>query len=260
VLIVNLDRTGSMGDWRVEIFNRLALLFGEAQKYLGQSLEIIFTGFGDLPLGDTFDVAPSGCGPELDSYLLVLGKEESGGGNDIESSEVPACWATSHLDTSTAKNVFYYTVTDEGFYERITYNALQYLPSATSGKQVFKDLKVRMNVITLLAQTRTCTSNSAIRRQWEDTLDGGSGEKSNVLLLNDARRVVDTILGTIAILVGQYNQFSVHLDSRQLPTQHGQANTQTVHTTLSRLAVPGDPKVKAGTGSLLMDMMDQHKK
>lgn len=250
VIILSMDRTGSMGDWRHEIFQRLALLFKESEKLLGESLEVIFTGFGDLAYGDTFEVAPPGSGPELDQYLLALDKHESGGGNMIESSEMPAYYVAHNVDTKSARNVFYFTITDEGFYPFIKESDVDATLGLRGGGEdsakILRDLKVRANVFTILAQTGTC--NSTVQRQWK----GAIGEE-NVVELDDARRVVDVLLGIIAKLAGQFDQFSKALDARQLGTQYGKVNVKTVQDALSKvIGAPGTPSVKVGTKSLIV--------
>lgn len=250
VIILNLDRTGSMGDWRDEIMARLPVLFKEAGKYLGESIEIVFTGFGDLEFGDTFNVAPSGCGPELDGYLVALSKHENGGGNGVESSEMPAVYALNNIDLSAARNVFYFTVTDEGFYPQVKdshVDALMGLRSTEpNAAKVFQALKVKAHVFTVLAQTNTV--NHRIQKQWEDAVGA-----ENVVELDDARRVVDVLLGVMSKMQGLYDQFSVDLNGRQSPTQYGQVNIQTVHQACSKvIGAPAAPSVIAGTQSLMM--------
>lgn len=255
VLIVSLDRTGSVRDWQKEIFDRMAVLYTEAQKYLGESLEILFVAFGDYQLcRDSFEVAPLGDGPILDTYILSLNSQANGGGNGIESSEFGAVYTHTLLDTSSAQNVFFFTVTDEGFYPNIS-EAESYLgvdagSKLTSTKDLFRELKVRMNVYNIFALTETGREDRRARKQWEDAL----GEES-VIPLDDARRVVDVMLGTMAKVTGQYDQFSVHLGQRQGGTAYGAVNQNTVHTALSRVVgVPQAPSVKAGTKSLLGGM------
>lgn len=247
VLIVALDRTGSMGDWRKEIFQRLALLFKESQKYLGESTEILFIGFGDLGFNDTVEAAPFGAGPELDGYLIALGKDESGGGNRVESSEMAALFAAQNVDTRSAQNVFYFTVTDEGHYPQINSawasTHLGIDPGPLTVEQMFQSLKVKANVFTILAQTGTLDTRT--QQQWQKSIG-----TENVIELDDARRVVDVILGVVAKLVGQFNQFTGHLKARQDGTKFGAVNVGTVLGALSHVASPTGA-VPARTRSLM---------
>jgi len=253
VIVVAMDTTGSMGQWREEIFNRLALLFKEAQGYLGESLEVLFIGFGDVPLGDPFEVAPLGNGPILDTYIDALTHESYGGGNKKESSELAALYVHQLLDTSSAQSAFFFIITDEGFYNppEAVKNALGIDLPAEMGnmKTVFHALKCRMGVYTIFAETNSYYESNAkrMRTQWEKALS-----KENIVPLDDGRRIVDVMLGVIAKVTGQYGQFSKSLQSRQGGTQHGDENIDTVHQSLSLVqGTPSASSVKARTRSLL---------
>jgi hypothetical protein len=256
VIIVSLDRTGSMGEWRHEIFTRLALLFKEAQKYLGESLEIVFMGFGDGPAcGDDFHVAPSGCGPELDDYLVSLDQHASGGGNYIESAELPAYYVSQQIDTTAAKSVFFFTITDEGFYQTVNEEeidgvlGLRMPPEKVNAAQVFQSLKTRMNVFLIKAETGCydVIINKMNDKQWKDAV----GDDCFVAL-DDHRRVVDVMLGVIAKVRGQMDQFSKDLMDRQGSTHYGSVNIATVSRSISMVkGAPASPSIKAGTKSLL---------
>ncbi|MBU1032615.1 hypothetical protein KJ937_01645 [Patescibacteria group bacterium] len=253
VIIVAADSTASMGEWRDEIYKRLALLFKEAQGLLGESLEILFIGFGDYQAcDDPFEVAPLGSGPVLDEYIDALTKKSAGGGNAVESSELTALYVHSLLDTSSAKSVYFFVITDEGFYrdfsERAVGDVLGLdLPAELNPKATFRALKRRMGVYSILPQTDSYRNEDGIQEQWKETL----GEE-NVVPLDDRRRVVDVILGAIAKVTGQYAKFTQALHSRQGGTQFGTVNIQTVHNSLSMVkGAPQAPTTKAGTVSLL---------
>lgn len=256
VLIVSMDRTGSMGTWRAEIFQRLPLLYKEAQKYLGESLEIIFMGFGDVQLcGDKFDVAPSGCGPELDGYITALDGQADGGGNAKESAELPAYYVSKQIDTSDAKAVFFFTITDEGFYDDVSEADVEALLGLRADAEtvdschLFQSLKTRMNAFVIRAETDSYSgyAQTKINDQWKRAL----GEDCYVPL-DDARRVVDVMLGVIAKVRGQFNQFSQDLSKRQGGTPFGGVNIKTVTKSISMVrGAPSAPPVTAGTKSLL---------
>jgi len=251
VIIVAMDTTGSMGSWREEIFKRLALLFKEAQGFVGESLEVLFMGFGDIPLGDPFEVCPTGDGPILDTYIEALTHQTGGGGNKIESADLPAVYVHSLLDTSCAKSVYFFTITDEGFYDPPgrANTVTDLSPELNSMKSIYSALKSRMGVFTILAETRCygTKDDDVIRYQWEDALG-----KEYVVPLDDSRRIVDVMLGVIAKTTGQIDKFSQALLSRQAGTHYGKINVGTVNKSL--FMVPGGPSVPvvtAGTKSLL---------
>lgn len=256
VIIVSLDRTGSMGEWTNEIFTRLALLFKEGQKYLGESLEIVFMGFGDSQAcGDDFHVAPSGCGPELDGYLVSLNQPANGGGNYIESAELPAYYVSRQVDTTDAKAVFFFTITDEGFYDTVDGKDISIILGlkasleVVDAAKVLQSLKTRMNVFLIKAETGSYDGyiKDRIDSQWKAAI----GEECFVPL-DDHRRVVDVMLGVIAKVRGQLDQFSKDLVDRQGSTHYGSINIATVSRSISMVkGVPASPSIKAGTKSLL---------
>lgn len=253
VIIVAVDRTGSMGQWTQEILDRCAVLYKEAQKYLGEDLEILFTSFGDYPATrDEFLVAPLGHGPELDTYLKVLDAGADGGGNGVESSDMAAMYCLEMLDTSSAQNVFFFTVTDEGFYtdkrHAEGYIGCNSSPELKDMLAVYRALKVRMNIFTIFGATATGRGYGNANKSWEEALGDG-----HVVPLDDSRRVVDVMLGVIAKVTGQFQDFSIHLGQRQgTHTQFGAVNQKTVLGALSHVVgAPQEPNVKAGTRSLM---------
>ncbi len=256
VLIISLDTTGSMGRWRDEIFQRLPLLYKEAQGFLGDDLEILFIGFGDTQMGDPFEVCPLGEGPKLDEYISVLTKQSSGGGNGVESSELPALYVHQLLDTTDAKAVYFFTITDEGFYPELRQSdvdgllGLRLIDELKQSKNIFKTLKRRMSTFTIWAETDcyNSTINERNKLSWEEAVGG-----ENVVMLNDSRRIVDVILGVVAKTSGQYKKFTTNLNTRQGGTVYGDENIDTVHKSLCNVPAPPDApnQDKAKTRSLL---------
>lgn len=254
VIILTQDTSGSVGPWREEIFKRLALLHGEARKLLGDSVEILLIGVGDVrKCNDPFEVAPLGDGPVLDRYINALTHESAGGGNDMESTELPAVYVDQMVDTSTAQRVFYFTITDEGFYPTVATDEVErHLGITLSGTLesalIFRRLTQRMEVIAVLAETTTFRDNPAIEAQWRETL-GADG----LTRLSDGRRIVDVIIGAIAKVTGQYEQFSQALNTRQGGTRYGQENIANVHSALSALrGAPSKPAAR-GRGTRALD-------
>lgn len=253
VIIVAMDTTGSMGQWRQEIMDRLALMYNEAVGYLGDSLEVIFIGFGDLVWGDAFEATPPGSGPELSEFIGQMTHGTNGGGNLVESSEMTAVYVHMLVDTSSAKRVFFFIITDEGHYASISEDVVRDVLGVTpnlenfAAKHVFNMLKRRMRVFTILPKTNCYSDHETrgIRKQWDDTLGCES-----IIPLDDSRRVVDVMLGAVAKTTGQYDQFSRDLNTRQAPTQHGKVNIRTVHASLVNVGGGPSAPPAAGTKSL----------
>ena len=250
VIIYVQDVTGSISAWLEEIFKRLPLLYLDAVKYLGtDDVEILFIAYGDVR-GDRYpiQVARFGRGPELDPILASFELEGGGMGQGTESPEVVAYYILKQVDTSSAQNVFAYFTTDESGCDRIDSRATQkYLgigvdEELEETRTVFQLLKRRMQVFCILRRTQDYRPEP-IRAWWESMLG-----VEHVLHLDDPRRVVDILLGTLATLVGQLAQFTVDLKMRQDGTIFGKVNVATVMRTIAMVGkgTPSNPFRIAG--------------
>lgn len=253
VLVVEVDVTGSMREWIQEIFDRLPLLYKETQKYLGDDLEILFIGFGDVAFHDKIEVASFGRGQVLDTYITAFDKNANGGGNGIESAEVVAVYVDKMVDTSTAKNVYMYTITDEGLAATVepslVRRGVNVACEREPTKNVYDRLLMKGCVYTLFAATNT-GRNSGYEKTWVDVLG-----RERVLPLNDARRVVDVMLGVMAKLTDQLDQFTQDLHARQGGTKFGSVNIANVHQTIALVnnGSPKPPQITGGTKRLILD-------
>ena len=252
VLVVCQDVTGSMAAWIDEIFDRLPLLYGETQKYLGDDLEILFIAFGDEAFGDPIQVTRFGRGKVLDYYLTTINRHCDGGGNGVESPEVVAYYIVQNVDTSSARNVYFYFVTDEGIPDQVKPGLINHglgvaISETPSTKGVMDNLLLRGNVFAVLAKTHTF-ERCQPPRTWGQVLS-----PERLLILDDSRRVVDVMLAVMAKTTGQYAQFTADLKSRQGGTQHGEENIANVHQTIALVndGSPKSPTIKAGTRRLL---------
>lgn len=244
VLILSIDMTGSMGQWREEILDRCAMLYKEAQGYVGEELEILFTVFGDTPCcNDKVEVAPLGSGPELENYLQAFGRMQ-GGPNDCESAELPALYVLRNLDTSSAQSVYFFTITDELAYETPKgYEVLGISGQVPTTKDLFTQLKVKMGTYLILADVGNYSSRTL--KFWEETIG-----KQHIAMLDDARRCVDVILGIVAKVSGQYEEFTRDLTKRQKGTEFGDINISTVLNATSLIeGGPMTPTVAVGEGT-----------
>lgn len=256
VLIWIQDVTGSMGDWPDEIFKRLPLMYAEASKYLGSDdLEILFIAHGDARTDNyAVQVARFGKGPDLDPMLASFDRNCGGGGQGTESHELVAYYLLKQVDTSSARNVYAFFVTDEAACDSVRDDlAAEWLglsvdPELHDTQAVFAALGQKMNVYTVLRKA-TGYRPGPIKAWWEKTLG-----RENIIPLDDHRRCVDAVLGTLAVDTGQLNQFTQDLLSRQGGTKFGDLNVKTVlhsialvgkGTSSSPLRVPG-----AGTGTI----------
>lgn len=237
VLIISLDVTGSMRSWIDEIFRRLPLLYKEICSYLdSEELDLLFIAHGDART-DCFPIQISkfGRGAELDTILSSFYTKCNGGGQGDESHELVAYYLLKQVDVSSAQNVFAFFITDEAACSILDpdlvkeHLKLDYDIELKETIEIFDCLKRRMQIFTVLCETNNPTYNvSAIKTHWENNLG-----KTNVIPLNDSRRVVDVILGTVAKLTGQIDNFTKNLTTRQQGSQFADINITTIQKSLS---------------------------
>jgi hypothetical protein len=219
-----------MGEWPTEMFKRLPLLYNEAIKYLGvgaDDLEVLFVAHGDAYTdADPIQVAEFGKGKVLDGHIASFARC-SGGGQGHETHELVAYYLANRVDTSSARNVFVFFVTDESAYDAVDpRHVSDHLGVSATGAlgtaSLFAELARRMHLHVILRRTDSYKPEP-ILNWWKATV----GEE-HVLQLSDARRVVDVILGTMASLLGQRERFESDLNTRLLPTAYGKQNIATV--------------------------------
>lgn len=256
VIIVAHDFTGSMHEWPQEIFKRLPLLYVEAVKYLGSDdLEILFVGHGDVRTdAHPLQVTRFGRGPELDTFLASFDRDCDGGGNGGESQELIAYYLADRVDTSTANQVYMFFITDEPGRDRIDPDDCQNhlgVPVKTGLEKtsaVFRVLGRRMSTYAILCATGSYDP-APIESWWKKMLGN-----EHIVRLDDSRRVVDVMLGTIAKATDQIDSFVDDLKSRQLGTKHGAVNVNAVLASIAFVGngIPAAPMIaKTPTRSLL---------
>lgn len=242
VIIAVMDVTSSMQEWPQEVFRRLPLLFNEAVSYFGNDdLEILFIAHGDART-DNFPIQVSrfGKGEELDQILSSFYMKCGGGGQGDESHELVAYYLLKQVDTSSAKNVYTFFVTDEAACDDIDetlvkeHLGLRNDVELQKTADVFLGLRRRMNIFTILCQTKNSRYNpDSIKRRWEANV-----AKENIIPLDDSRRVVDVMLGTIAKLTGQLDTFTKSLIGRQQGSQFACNNIDTVQKSIALIRAP----------------------
>jgi hypothetical protein len=273
VLIVVMDVTASNAQNVPEIFKRLPLMYEEACTYLGsRDLEMLFIAHGDARTDrHATQVAHLGRGPELDEILTSFYRNCGGGGQGSETSELVAYYLLKQLDTSSAQNVYAWFLTDEAGCREIDARLvrdeldLELDREFKDARSVFMALQRKMHVFTILLESdsysRYPTLKAKIRPYWEWALGG----RESVIPLDDTRRIVDVMLGTVAKMTGQIDAFTQALQGRQMPTHHGAQNVATVMKSIVLVGrgTPSAPHVlpaatrpllpapKTGTRSLL---------
>lgn len=238
VLIVATDVTGSLSHWRQDIFKFLPLLYKEAQQYMGDDLEIMFIAYGDAKYNDRIEVATFGRGQVLDTHLTSLYKDASGGGNAAESSELVAYFIHERVDTTSAKNVYTFFITDEPCQHSVsdtevrTNLNLTLNPELRDSRTLFTSLLRRMELFVVFAETDSynCTP------QFEDDWRGIVGQE-RVCPMPRSNLVIETMLAVVAKTTGQLAVYTQNYASRRAGTQHGGVNKS--HVDRSIALVPG---------------------
>ncbi|MBP6889063.1 MAG: hypothetical protein KBC83_01695 [Candidatus Moranbacteria bacterium] len=253
VVMVVLDVTGSMQEWPQEIFRRLPLLYTDLVRYLGSDdLEVLFIAHGDASGSDRYPVQVGrfARGAELDAVLASLEREGGGSGRESqrESQELIAYYMVERIDTTSAQNVFVFFVTDEAGYDTVTASQVDQLLGVPMNHElirtadVFAKLSITADVYAVVCDTKSY--DSPLAPTWWKKMLGSE----QVLLLDDARRIVDVLLGVMAGKVGKDHEFDQDLTRRQVGMPHGYANIANVHKTLAivrrggktRLLLPPD--------------------
>ena len=257
VIIVASDVTGSLGSWRADIFKFLPLLYQEAQQYLGDDLEIMFIAYGDVQYGDPIQVATFAGGPVLDHHLTSLYKDATGGGNKAESSEIVAYFLHESVDTSSAKNVYTFFITDEPCQPTVSGSDVQSNLGLTmntelrSSRAVFTSLLRKMELYVVFAETNSYAGHmESFKQAWRDIVGA-----ERVCPMPRSNLVIETMLGVMAKTTGQLQKFSQNFTSRRGNTQFGAVNQSIVAQSIALVpgAGPSVPNIAAKSRLLTGD-------
>ena len=222
-LVVAVDVTGSMSDWRDIIFEKLPLLYGEAKRYLPDT-EISFAAIGDVFV-DTYpiQVADFYKGKSLDDKIRSF-VHCDGGGNGGESYDLMASFYLSKCDIPNAKKpIFVFTGDDDIFANTSDDRMRKYLGGNSEGINGVDAVRQ----LTKKFDTYLLTKNGYTTDNWESALG-----KEKILSLDDPGRVVDTLIGIVAGATGNFDDFTKRLGTRQTKAQ-----AQTVMKTLHSIAI-----------------------
>ncbi|MFC1608703.1 hypothetical protein ACFL2R_03805 [Patescibacteria group bacterium] len=218
IINVRIDVTGSNRANAEVFFKKLPLLYVEASRCMSD-LEISFGAAGDAYTDDyPLQVRDFGQGPELDAELNALHPEGYGGGQGKETYELNAYYDLKCCEIPNAVNPFYFLLCDEGFYPEVQPSHVRKyigidMDEPMSAKEVFQQLMQKFNVYILRCRYNNVHENK-VHQQWVDMF----GPK-RVVLLEEAARVVDCMIGIIAAETGEFDDFSQRLSSRQTSVQ-----------------------------------------
>ena len=248
VLILGLDMTASMADWRHEVISRGEGMLDLMKKYTGtDDIQILILGFGDFPCRDNTPlmVAPDfGSDIVLADYLGAL-ERQGGGGTGEESSQLVFQHALRMVDTSSATNVWVMVVTDERPYmETRTAEAELFFPGSgqeypLETKDAVAMLRDRAEVYCVFCEGSGLGMDydrAPFKKLWQEIV----GEE-RVIPIEFKERIVDTALLLIANTVGQGDTFLADFIKRQKGTAFADVNINSVKKSMT--------VAQSGTGS-----------
>lgn len=208
-VVIDLDVTGSMGNWARTIYDKMPMFFGQIvqQNYL-PDLSISFAANGDANGDDCpIQVCDFAEGTALDADLAKIWLESGGGGGARETYELMAYYYAHFCKIPEDSAPYFFFLADEGAYEEVKASHVRDLfgksiKQNVSTKKVFTALKKKFKGNVFLIHKHyngnaNSSTNKAIVSQWEDLL--GS---DHVLIMQDPKAVVDVMLGAIAMTSG----------------------------------------------------------
>jgi len=231
-LVVAVDVTGSMKEFPKIIFEKLCILYNEIMLFLPEELkdsfEISFAAIGDAYSDQSpVQVTDFASGKELDLNIKSLYPEGGGGGQARETYELLAYYYARHcnlvepLDQPRPLCIF---VGDEGFYAKVNREHVRKyistedkLKSDLISEDVFNVLKQKFNVYMLRIKYDNPDDEADIDSKWRKVL----GDK-HVIIMQDPKRIVDTIIGIVATVVDGFDAFKERIEVRQTPEQVAQ--------------------------------------
>lgn len=197
-VVVALDVTGSMGDWSKIIYDKMPMFFGQImlQGYL-KDPAISFAAVGDANCDRApLQVCDFARGTDLDGWLKKLYLEGGGGGTMQESYELAAAlYAKTSFTAKDAEPIFFF-IGDEGFYKRVAAHVAERVlgvDGSIDGDDAMKKLCEKFEVF--LVHKVYGGNDDAITAQWAEAIG-----RERILKLDDAKAVVDVMLGAIAII------------------------------------------------------------
>lgn len=242
-LVVQVDVTGSMGEWPKIMFSKLPYLDLEGKEYLGADMEISFAAVGDATC-DTYpvQVQPFGSGTALKDNLTKLVIEGGGGGGGTESYELGALFYARNVEMPNAIRPIFIFVADEMPYTRVSKHlaakaAKVALSEDLTVDQVFAELKEKYAVYLV----HKPYSDPATRQEWVRLI----GE-DHIADLADPERVVDVIFGILAREKGRLDYFRKEIEGRQKKHQ-----VDTVYKALKTIHAGGAVAVRGPGKSTL---------
>jgi hypothetical protein len=223
-VVVGIDTTGSMQEWPKTFFEKLPLLYKEADKYL-PGCELSFQAINDF-YADGEDAAlqpaPFGRGPELDQMIGQLLPVGGGGGKNTESYETFAAYNIFMKAPKAVIKPIVIILGDEVPFETIPSQVASQLglapeeaASVTAG-EVFRKLHAVADVFLIRKPYYGWSKDEPIMDVWKKIAHMPA---ERILNIQEPRRVVDVIMGILAVITKRWAEFEKELKGRQSPEQ-----------------------------------------
>ncbi len=255
LVVIRFDVTGSNETNAKIFFEKLPLLHQDGTRYL-PDLQISFGAVGDANSDHyPLQIRDFKAGKALDGELNALFLEGNGGGQGMETYELAGLYDLKRCEIPKAVNPFYFLLCDEGYYKDINPDHVKEyigidLAEPMTADEVWKQLKQKFKVYILRC---SCTHNYSeyteieVHKQWVKTFGA-----DHVILMEDAARVVDCILGILAMETGKFDDYTQRLTTRQRPDQ--------VKTVMKTLHLAATQRVGSGTGKSVTVRTDDQTK
>ena len=197
-----IDGTGSMGDDAYTIQDKMPMCYGQIilQSYLNDPA-ILMSVTGDAS-PDAPDKAPTQVGEfeqgtNIDNWLTRLWIEHKGGGQTRESYELMAFMGARRCELKNAKMPYFFFIGDEGYYDVVDAGQVQKhlgveIGQSIPAKTIFRELMKKFSVWYIHRDYRGW-QDKRIVKDWQDAIG-----IENVVFLEEAKAIIDVILGIIA--------------------------------------------------------------
>ncbi|NQU17198.1 MAG: hypothetical protein HQ564_03940 [Candidatus Saganbacteria bacterium] len=224
-IVLAFDDTGSMGDWVIRMYEKLIMFYGQIciTNSLLPKPALSFCAFSDSAcqtkddhtkknrIGDNypFQVTNFAEGDRLDTNIESLWLPKGyGGGNHVEDYAMVAYFYLHFCKLQAAQNPFFFMTGDEGYYSELDQGLIkQHFGRVQEGASldsltVLRQLAKKFECFMLRKRYGETTSREE-RRIQNSWLEAWGPQK--ILMLKEPKQIVDTMLGAIALKMGEWN-------------------------------------------------------
>jgi len=234
-IMISIDTSGSMQKWPGLFFKKAVLTCEQAEKYFPGCM-ISYQAINDYYSDgshNAFQPGPFAAGPDVDAVLANLYAVGGGGPGITESYEICAAY-NSKIETPNAeRKPLCFILGDEKPFEFLPPEVAKHFElnhqdeSKTPSKEVFALLHEKCDVF--LIRKPYPGNDKEIEKAW---IDIGLMKPQNIIMVEDADRVVDVLLGIFGSLTGREDEANAELIARQENDKGGDKKIETVMRSL----------------------------